>query len=205
MRTLIISMHRFGPRYTVALSCGHRLEVTNPRGESAAAFYRQADDLSAVRKGRRETIMSGMAQPRYSDQLKRFINQWRPNNPELDKRFTEDVRALVAAIVTPPAGAFEVETILTDKGGVVILRVADYEAQLEPLNAQHLALSLVEAATSARLESWLSRFMQEQINLDRERALGMIAHFRQYRTEEMQKELEGDFEKRSVPIPPRAE
>jgi hypothetical protein len=139
-----------------------------------------------------------MAQPRYGDTLKDFLRQWRPNDPELDKRFTEDVRQLVSAILTPPAGAFEVETILTPAGGAVVLRLADYEAQLHPLNAQHLALSLVEAATSARTESWLFRFMIEKVNLDNDRAAGMIGQFRHYRMEEMQREIDGDFEKRSV-------
>ncbi len=141
-----------------------------------------------------------MAQPRYSDALKEFLRQWRPNDPELDKRFTEAVRQLVAAIVRPPAGPFEVETILTPDGGAVVLRLADYEAQLHPLNAQHLALSLVEAATSCRTESWLFRFLLEHIELDNDRAAGVIGQFRHYRMAEMQRELDGDFEKRSVPV-----
>lgn len=140
-----------------------------------------------------------MAQPRYSEALKYFINRWRPNAPDLDKRFTEDVRALVAAITAAPPGVFEVETILTPAGGAVVVRLADYEAQLEPLNAQHLALSLMEASTSARTESWLFRFMLENVGLDDNRAAQVIGRFRQYRTEEMQRELDGDFAKRNVP------
>lgn len=141
-----------------------------------------------------------MSQPRYSAALQEFIRQWRPNDPELDKRFIESVRTLVAAILAPPAGAFEVETILSPTGGKVVVRVADYEAQLDPLDAQHLALSLMEAATSARTESWLFRFMGEQMQLPAEMAARMIGEFRHYRMEEMQHELDGDFEKRSVPI-----
>ena len=87
-----------------------------------------------------------MAQPRYSAALQEFIRQWRPHEPELDKRFIDAIRQLVEAILRPPAGAFEVETILAPSGGKVILRLGDYEAQLAPLDAQHLALSLVEAA-----------------------------------------------------------
>jgi hypothetical protein len=143
-----------------------------------------------------------MAQPRYSEALKKFIHEWKPNDLELDKRFVDAVRQLVAAIVSPPEGAFEVQTILTPKGGTVVVRVADYEAQLAPLDAQHLALSLVKAATSARTESWLFRFMMEQVALDSERAARVIGEFRNYRMEEMQKELDGDFERRSAPIKP---
>jgi hypothetical protein len=143
-----------------------------------------------------------LAQPRYSEALKRFIHDWRPNDPELDKRFSEAVRQLVEAIVQPPAGAFEVGTILTPAGGKVIVHLADYEAQLAPLDAQHLALSLVEAATSARTESWMFRFMLERVELDQERAAQMIGEFRHYRMEEMQREIDGDFAKRSVPAPP---
>src|SRR5262245_28558861 len=132
-----------------------------------------------------------MAQPRYSEALKKFINDWRPNDPELDKRFIEAVRALVAAILVPPAGAFEVTTLLTPKGGAVTLRLADYEAQLEPLDAQHLALSLMEASTSARTESWLFRFLGD-MGTDPEHGARLIGAFRNYRIEEMQKELDGD-------------
>jgi hypothetical protein len=141
-----------------------------------------------------------MAQPRYNEALQKFFRDWRPNDPELDKRFIEAVRALVAAIAAAPAGAFEVETILTDNGGKVVVRLADYEAQLDPLDAQHLALGLVEAATSARTESFLFRFMMEQVQLDPERAARVIGEFRNYRTEEMQKELDGDFARRSGPL-----
>lgn len=140
-----------------------------------------------------------MAQPRYNAVLQEFIRQWRPNNPELDKRFIESIRQLVAAIVAPPAGAFEVETILSDRGGSVVVRLADYEAQLDPLDAQHLALSLMEAATSARTESWLMRFLLQRLEVGNEVAARMIGEFRNYRTEEMQRELGGDFERRSVP------
>src|SRR4249920_1172754 len=103
---------------------------------------------------RRRRWEGRMSQPRYNAALQEFIRQWRPNDPELDKRFVDAIRQLVAAILVPPAGAFEVETILSPSGGKVVLRLADYEAQLDPLDAQHLALSLVEAATSARTESW---------------------------------------------------
>jgi hypothetical protein len=139
-----------------------------------------------------------MAQPRYSAALQEFIRQWRPHEPELDKRFIDAIRQLVEAILRPPAGAFEVETILAPDGGKVILRLGDYEAQLAPLDAQHLALSLVEAATSARTESWLFRFLREQVDLDQERAARVIGEFRHYRAEEMQRELAGDFERRSA-------
>jgi hypothetical protein len=139
-----------------------------------------------------------MPQPRYSEALKKFIHDWRPHDPQLDQRFIEAVRQLVAAIVSPPAGQFEVETILSPTGGKVVLRVADYEAQIAPLDAQHLALSLVEAATAARTESWLFRFLLEQVDLDAERAARVIGEFRNYRTEEMQRELDGDFARRSA-------
>lgn len=139
-----------------------------------------------------------MAQPRYNAALQEFIRQWRPNDPELDKRFVDGVRDLLAAILKPPANLFEVETILTPRGGKVVVRLADYEAQLDPLDAQHLALSLVEAATSARLESWLTRFLQEQLDADATAAGRMIGEFRNYRTEEMEKELAGDFARRSA-------
>jgi len=51
-----------------------------------------------------------MAQPRYDQELKRFIQQWRPNDPALDERFMQDIRGLLAAIVKPPANVFEVTT-----------------------------------------------------------------------------------------------
>jgi hypothetical protein len=143
-----------------------------------------------------------MSQPRYNAALQEFIRQWRPHHPaDLDKRFVDEVRKLVAAILVPPAGAFEVETILSPSGGKVVLRLADYEAQLDPLDAQHLALSLVEAATSARTESWLYRFMGERVDVGPEIATRMIAEFRNYRVEEMQHEMDGDFERRSVQKP----
>jgi hypothetical protein len=140
-----------------------------------------------------------MAQPRYNDALQRFIREWRPNSPELDAKFIEAVRGLLAAILKPPANLFEVETILTPAGGKVVLRLADYEAQLDPLDAQHLALGLVEAATSARTESWLSRFLHDQLEAEPEMVVRLVAEFRNYRTEEMQRELAGDFERRSAP------
>lgn len=140
-----------------------------------------------------------MSQPRYNAALQEFIRQWRPHYPpELDLRFVDAVRKLVAAILCPPDGAFEVETILSPTGGKVVLRLADYEAQLDPLDAQHLALSLVEAATSARTESWLFRFMGERMDVGPEIAARMIGEFRNYRVEEMQHEMDGDFERRSV-------
>jgi hypothetical protein len=132
------------------------------------------------------------------DALQAFIRQWRPNDPELDRQFVEGIRKLLAAVLTPPANVFEVTTILSEKGGKVVVRLADYEAALDPLDAQHLALSLVEAATSARTESWLFRFLQEQVDLDANRAARVIGEFRNYRTEEMQRELAGDFERRSA-------
>jgi hypothetical protein len=138
-----------------------------------------------------------MAQPRYNAVLQTFIQQWRPNDPELDRRFMEAIRELLAAVLKPPANVFEVETILSDKGGKVVVRLGDYEAQLDPLDAQHLALSLLEAATSARTESWLFRFLQEQ-ELDSGRAARVIGEFRNYRIEEMQREMKGDFERRGV-------
>ena len=142
-----------------------------------------------------------MNQPRYQDTRKEFIHQWRPREPELDKRFMADVRGLLAAILKPPANVFEVTTLLSETGGKVIVRLGDYEAQMDPLDAQHLALSLVEAATSARTESWLFRFMQEKVSLDAGRAAQVIGDFRHYRTEEMERELAGDFARRSVPLP----
>jgi hypothetical protein len=142
-----------------------------------------------------------MAQPRYNEELQNFIRQWRPNDPELDERFIGDVRKLLEAILKPPANLFEVETILTPGGGKVIVRLGDYEAQLEPVAAHHLALSLIEAAASARIESWLFRFMNEQTKLPDEITVQMIAAFRQYRVEELQKELAGDLAKQTVPMP----
>jgi len=141
-----------------------------------------------------------MPQPRYNDALQAFIKQWRPNDPELDKRFLDDVRQLLAAVLKPPANVFEVETILSPSGGKVVLRLGDYEAQLDPLDAQHLALSLMEAATSARTESFLFRFLLERVAFPHDHATLMIGEFRHYRAEEMQKELDGDFEKRSVAL-----
>jgi hypothetical protein len=141
-----------------------------------------------------------MAQPRYNAALQEFIRQWRPNNPELDKRFMDDIRALLAAILKPPANVFEVETILSDSGGKVVIRLGDYEAQLDPLDAQHLGISIIEAATSARTESWLTRFLLERLTVTHDVATQMIAEFRGYRVAEMQRELAGDFERRSVPL-----
>jgi hypothetical protein len=140
-----------------------------------------------------------MAQPRYSDTLKEFIRQWRPNDPELDKKFMEGIKDLLAAILKPPSNVFEVETILSDKGGKVVVRLGDYEAQLDPLDAQHLALSLVEGATSARTESWMYRFMCERLEQAPQLAAMMVGDFRHYRMEEMQREIGGDFERRDVP------
>ena len=145
-----------------------------------------------------------MAQPRYNAALQEFIRQWRPNDPELDKRFVDGVRDLLAAILKPPANLFEVETILTPRGGKVVVRLADYEAQLDPLDAQHLALSLVEAATAARTESWLARFVCETFAADELVSARIVGEFRNYRTEEMQKELQGDFERRSAAGPSEA-
>lgn len=141
-----------------------------------------------------------MPQPRYNDALQAFIKQWRPNDPELDRLFIEAVRWLLASVLKPPANIFEVETILSPSGGKVVVRLGDYEAQIDPLDAQHLALSLMEAATSARTESFLYRFMLDQTKIPHEHATMMIGEFRSYRMEEMQKELDGDFEKRSVPL-----
>jgi hypothetical protein len=140
-----------------------------------------------------------MAQPRYSDQLKRFIQQWRPNDPALDERFMSDIRGLVAAIVSPPASVFEVTTILSADGGKVVVRLGDYEAQLDPLDSQHLGLSLIEAATAARTESFLARFLKENVEVEDVQVAGLIGSFRDYRIEEMQRELAGDLERRSVP------
>lgn len=136
---------------------------------------------------------------RYDAALKEFIRQWRPNDPELDRKFIEGITHLLAEVTKPPANQFEVTTILSNKGGKVIVRLADYEAQMDPLDAQHLALSLVEAATSARTESWLYRFLQT-LSMGNEIASRMIGEFRNYRMEEMQRELQGDFERRSVPL-----
>src|SRR6187455_1827359 len=104
-----------------------------------------------------------MPQPRYNAALQAFIKQWWPNDPDLDKRFLDDVRRLIEAILKPPATVFEVETILSPSGGKVVVRLGDYEAQFDPLDAQHLALSLMEAATSARTESFLFRFLREKM------------------------------------------
>jgi hypothetical protein len=134
-----------------------------------------------------------MAQPRYNAALQAFIRDWRPNVPEIDDKFIQAVRGLVAAILCPPAGEFEVETILSNDGGKVILRLADYEAQLQPLDAQRLALALVEAAASARTESWLVKFLQEQLEVEMGAAARVIASFRDYRTSEMQRELDADM------------
>jgi hypothetical protein len=139
-----------------------------------------------------------MAQPRYNAALQEFIRQWRPNDPELNKRFMEGVKTLLAAILAPPASVFEVETILSDAGGKVVIRLGDYEAQLDPLDAQHLGISIIEATTAARTESWLQRFLIERLEAGQEAAVQTIAAFRSYRVEEMQRELAGDFEKRNV-------
>ena len=139
-----------------------------------------------------------MSQPRYNAALQEFIRQWRPNDPELDKRFMTGIKDLLAAILKPSANVFEVETILSESGGKVIVRLGDYEAQLDPLDAQHLALSLVESATSARTESWMYRFMLEELDTDPVMAARMVGEFRNYRIKEMQRELAGDFERRSV-------
>ena len=136
-----------------------------------------------------------MAQPRYNDALQKFISQWRPNSAELDARFIADVRALLAAVLSPPAGAFEVETILSSDGGKVILRLADYEAQLQPLDSQRLALALFEASASARSESWLAKFLQDEMEVELGTAARVIASFRDYRIEEMQRELDAGMER----------
>lgn len=139
-----------------------------------------------------------MSQPRYDRQLKEFIHQWRPNKPELDQRFMDDVKALLAAILRPPSDVFEVETILTPAGGKVVCRLGDYEAQLDPVQAHHLALSLIEGASSARLESLLYKYMREAVEVPEDKTLQMIAIFRGYRTEEMRKEFEGELAKQTV-------
>ncbi|HKE24945.1 MAG TPA: hypothetical protein VKB88_21430 [Bryobacteraceae bacterium] len=143
-----------------------------------------------------------MAEPRYSQALQQFIHDWRPNDPELDKRFLADIKELLAAILKPPASVFEVNTILSSVGGgKVVLRLGEYEAQMDPLDAQHLALSLMEGASAARLESMLSQFFMEKLGASQEHLGLVLAHFRHYRIEEMQKELDGEFAKRGV-IPP---
>jgi hypothetical protein len=136
-----------------------------------------------------------MAQPRYNATLQAFIREWRPNDAELDKRFIQAVRELVSAIVSPPAGVFEVETILSDAGGKVILRLGDYEAQLDPLDAQRLALALVEAAAAARAESWLVQFLQQHLQVEMGTAARVISSFRDYRVAEMQRELDRDMQR----------
>ena len=139
-----------------------------------------------------------MPQPRYNNALQAFIKRWRPNDPELDKDFIGAVRELLAAVLTPPAGVFEVENILSERGGKVVLRLGDHEAQMDPRDAQHLALSLMEAATAARTESFLMRYLRERLELDAQRGAMMIGEFRNYRIEEMQRELDGDFARRGV-------
>lgn len=47
-----------------------------------------------------------MSQPRYTAVLQEFIRDWRPNDPELDKRFMEGIKDLLAAILKPPANVF---------------------------------------------------------------------------------------------------
>lgn len=138
-----------------------------------------------------------MAQPRYNTALQEFIRDWRPNKAELGDRFIDAVRRLVAAILTPPVNVFEVETILTPDGGKVVLRLADYEAQIRPVEAQHLALSLVEAASSARTESWLVMFLQEELEIDAEMSARVIGRFREYRVNELRRDLQADLEARS--------
>jgi hypothetical protein len=139
-----------------------------------------------------------MAEPRYDQALKKFIRDWRPNDPELDTRFVEAVRELLAAILKPPANVFDVATILSPTGGKVVVRLGDYEAQMDPLDAQHLALSLLEASAAGRLESFLCRFLLDRLALDQEHMGRMIAEFRHYRIEEMERELAGDFARRGV-------
>lgn len=139
-----------------------------------------------------------MAQPRYDQELKRFIQQWRPNDPALDERFMQDIKGLLAAIVSPPASVFEISTILSPDGGKVVVRLGDYEAQMDPLDAQHLGISLIEAATAARTESFLSRFLKENVEVEDIQVAGLIGSFRDFRIQEMQREMAGDFERRSV-------
>ncbi len=143
-----------------------------------------------------------MAQPRYNAALQEFMRQWHPNDPELNQRFIADIKALLAAVLAPPQAQFEVTTILTQDGGKVVARLGEYEAQMDPLDSQHLGLSLIEAATAARTESFLQRFLHENIGLDDAPAAvaGMIGAFRNYRIEEMERELTGDLEKRSRPV-----
>ena len=136
-----------------------------------------------------------MAQPRYNEILQTFLHNWMPNDQALNERFVADVRALVAAIVTPPGDAFEVTTLLSRDGGKVVCRLGDYEVQLQPVGAHHLALSLIEAAASARIESYLFQFISNEINLPKDAAANMIGAFRQYRVEELEKELAGDLAK----------
>ena len=133
-----------------------------------------------------------MAQPRYTAALQAFIREWRPNSA-LDDKFIQAVRGLVAAIVSPAVAAFEVETILSEAGGKVVVRLGDYEAQLAPIEAQRLALALVEAATSARTESWLMRFLNDELDVTGGAAARVIGSFRDYRVEEMQRELAADM------------
>lgn len=140
-----------------------------------------------------------MAQPRYNAALQNFLRDWKPNEPELDRRFIDAVRVLLAAVLQPPEHVFEVETILSPVGGRVVVRLADYEAQLDPLDAHHLALSLVEAAASARTESWLMRWIKGNVSSEINVAAGIVGDFRKFRTEEMQRELDGDLAKRSAP------
>jgi len=108
----------------------------------------------------------------------------------------QDIRGLLAAILKPPLTVFEVTTILSPNGGKVVVRLGDYEAQLDPLEAQHLGLSLIEAATAAR---FLSRFLKENVEVEDAQVIGLIGSFRDFRIEEMQRELAGDLERRSVP------
>jgi len=134
-----------------------------------------------------------MAQPRYTAALQGFIREWRPNTPELDGKFIQAVKGLVAAILSPPVAAFEVETILSDAGGKVVVRLGDYEAQLSPVDAQRFALGLFEAATSARTETWLMRFLNDEVEVTGGAAARIIGNFRDYRVEEMQRELAADM------------
>jgi hypothetical protein len=67
------------------------------------------------------------------------------------------------------------------------------------LDSQHLGLSLIEAATAARTESFLARFLKENVEVEDVQVAGLIGSFRDYRIEEMQRELAGDLERRSVP------
>ena len=130
------------------------------------------------------------------------MRQWHPNDPALNERFITDIKALLAAVLAPPEAQFEVTTILTPGGGKVVARLGEYEAQMDPLDSQHLGLSLIEAATAARTESFLQRFLREIVDVDDAQIAGMIGAFRDYRIEEMQRELAGDLEKRSIPLKP---